>query len=142
MTGKAAGSAGVCTTDTCLDSITGSEPLFSSDKNRKKLSLPAHKSSTYSARRIGNCFEPPEAAISHPRAPNPCTPPSAVVTVIFLQRVFEIRLRTLRTRPRTSDLRNVSNPRGFVSDVPFAHVVIGDPNPQPETSAAVRAPLD
>lgn len=36
VTGKAAGSAGVCTTDTCLDSITGlGEPLFPSDKNRK-----------------------------------------------------------------------------------------------------------
>lgn len=36
VTGKAAGSAGVCTTDTCLDSITElGEPLFSSDKNGK-----------------------------------------------------------------------------------------------------------
>jgi len=45
VTGKAAGSAGVCTTDTCLDSITDSEPLFSSDKNGKKLSPPPRKSS-------------------------------------------------------------------------------------------------
>lgn len=35
VTGKAAGSAGVCTADTCLDSITGSGPLFPSDKNGK-----------------------------------------------------------------------------------------------------------
>jgi len=45
VTGKASGSAGVCTTDTCLDSITDSEPLFSSDKNGKKLSPPPRKSS-------------------------------------------------------------------------------------------------
>ena len=35
VTGKAAGSASVCTADTCLDSITGSGPLFPSDKNGK-----------------------------------------------------------------------------------------------------------
>lgn len=79
MTGKAAGSAGVCTTDTCLDSITGSEshsflpiktekttPTLASPPAQVLLLLLLLLLLTPSACRIGNCFEPSKAAISHP----------------------------------------------------------------------------
>lgn len=72
VTGKAAGSAGVCTTDTCLDSITGlgshSFLPIKTEKTDLPLPPPLRKSTrakssyffiSYSTRRIGNCFEPP-----------------------------------------------------------------------------------
>lgn len=74
VTGKAAGSAGVCTTDTCLDSITGSgSHSFLPIKTEKTDPRPVHplrkstraspptSSSPTLPPRIGNCFEPPSA---------------------------------------------------------------------------------
>lgn len=79
VTGKAAGlSAGVCTTDTCLDSIRGSGiHSFLPIKTEKTDPFPfparvhPRKSVSFISRlqprrRIGNCFEPPDATINHP----------------------------------------------------------------------------
>lgn len=113
VTGKAAGSAGVCTTDTCLDSITGSgSHSFLPIKTEKTdpLPRPVHplrkstraspptSSSPTLPRRIGNCFEPPDAAVNHP-----------LPLVFLLLRyghpsypgLLKIRLRSRRTRSRT-----------------------------------------
>lgn len=52
MAGKAAGSAGVCATDTCLDSITAWNHSFLPIKMKKTVLHPLRI-----GHRIGNCFE-------------------------------------------------------------------------------------
>lgn len=77
--GKAAGSAGVCTTDTCLDSITAWNHSFLPIKMKKKkekkgLSAPSGRIGC----RIGNCFENrvyhplPGPHLDHPFLLLPC----------------------------------------------------------------------
>lgn len=112
VTGKAAGSAGVCTTDTCLDSITGLESHsflpIKTEKTDPAAPSQVHprKSSyffiSYSARRIGNCFEPPDAAVNHPLFASSSSFSSFSSSSGHPScRVLKIRLRSRRTRSRT-----------------------------------------
>lgn len=111
MTGKAAGSAGVCTTDTCLDSITGSEShSFLPIKTEKNYPHPrkfARASPSFPllllflfpfACRIGNCFEPSKAAISHP--------PFALFSSSFSS-TFSVKV-SLPTGPRDTSAKSGS----------------------------------
>lgn len=112
MTGKAAGSAGVCTTDTCLDSITGlgshSFLPIKTEKTDPLRPTPLRKSTRASPPTSSSPTLPAVSvtASSHPMPPSTtlCSPHLLLLLLRYghpSYRVLKIRLRSRRTRSRT-----------------------------------------